>query len=73
MDSALFLSLAGIPHTGPGDAVRIRQATIPLCRTWWGRMICMATVTFDTTKTDIAAIHASIEHSGYKATREVPK
>ena len=32
-----------------------------------------ATVTFDTTKTDIAAIHASIEHSGYKATREVPK
>lgn len=32
-----------------------------------------ATVTFDTTKTDIAAIHESIERSGYKATREVPK
>lgn len=32
-----------------------------------------ATVTFDTTKTDIAAIHESIDRSGYKATREVPK
>lgn len=32
-----------------------------------------ATVTFDTTKTDIAAIHESIGRSGYKATREVPK
>jgi copper chaperone CopZ len=32
-----------------------------------------ATVTFDTTKTDVAAIHASIETSGYKATQEVPK
>jgi copper chaperone CopZ len=32
-----------------------------------------ATVTFDTTKTDISAVHESIEHSGYKATREIPK
>ena len=31
-----------------------------------------ATVTFDTTKTDIAAVHESIEKSGYKATREIP-
>jgi copper chaperone CopZ len=31
-----------------------------------------ATVTFDTTKTDIAAVHESIERSGYKATREIP-
>jgi copper chaperone CopZ len=31
-----------------------------------------ATITFDTTKTDIAAIHEAVEHSGYKATREVP-
>ena len=31
-----------------------------------------ATVTFDTTKTDVAAIHANIEKSGYRATREVP-
>lgn len=30
-----------------------------------------ATVTFDTTKTDLAAIHESIERSGYKATREI--
>jgi copper chaperone len=27
------------------------------------------TVTFDTTKTDIAAIHERVEKSGYKATR----
>jgi copper chaperone CopZ len=32
-----------------------------------------ATVTFDTTKTDMAAIHESIERSGYKATREGQK
>ena len=32
-----------------------------------------ATVTFDTTKADIAGIHESIECSGYKATREIPK
>ena len=32
-----------------------------------------ATVTFDTTKTDIAAIHESIERNGYKATLEIPK
>lgn len=32
-----------------------------------------ATITFDTTKTDIAAIHETIERSGYKATREIPK
>ena len=37
------------------------------------RQHARATVTFDTTKTDIAAIHESIERSGYKATREVPK
>jgi copper chaperone CopZ len=30
-----------------------------------------ATVTFDTTKTDIAAVHESIEHSGYKSTRQI--
>ena len=32
-----------------------------------------ATVAFDTTKTDIAAIHEAIEKSGYKATREISK
>ena len=32
-----------------------------------------ATITFDTTKTDMAAIHEAITHSGYKATREIPK
>ena len=32
-----------------------------------------ATIKFDTTKTNIAAIHETIERSGYKATREVPK
>jgi copper chaperone CopZ len=32
-----------------------------------------ATITFDTTKTDIATIHEAIEKSGYKATREIPK
>lgn len=37
------------------------------------RQNARATVTFDTTKTDIAAIHEAIEHSGYKATREIPK
>lgn len=37
------------------------------------RETARATVTFDTTKTDIAAIHESIERSGYMAKREVPK
>ena len=32
-----------------------------------------ATITFDTTKTDMAAIHETIEKSGYKATREIPR
>ena len=32
-----------------------------------------ATITLDTTKTDMAAIHEAIEKSGYKATREIPK
>ncbi|HTG43085.1 MAG TPA: heavy-metal-associated domain-containing protein [Verrucomicrobiae bacterium] len=32
-----------------------------------------ASVTFDTTKTDMPAIHEAILHSGYKPTREVPK
>ena len=31
-----------------------------------------ATITFDTTKTDAAAIHDAIEKGGYKATREIP-
>ena len=31
-----------------------------------------ATVTFDTTKTDMAAIHEAVGKSGYKATREIP-
>ena len=31
-----------------------------------------ATITFDTTKTDMAAIHEAIGKSGYKATREIP-
>src|SRR5688572_14146891 len=31
-----------------------------------------ATITFDTTKTDMAAIHSAVEQSGYKATKEVP-
>jgi copper chaperone CopZ len=30
-----------------------------------------ATVTFDTTKTDMAAIHEAIEKSGYMPTREI--
>lgn len=32
-----------------------------------------AEITFDTTKTDMAEIHAAIERSGYNATREVSK
>ena len=32
-----------------------------------------ATVTFDTTKTDLAAIREAVEKSGYKATLETPK
>ena len=32
-----------------------------------------AGITFDTTKTDIAAIHEAILQSGYKPTREIPK
>ena len=32
-----------------------------------------ATVTFDTTKTDMPAIHEAILASGYKPTREIPK
>jgi copper chaperone len=32
-----------------------------------------AAITFDTTKTDMPAIHEAILHSGYKATREIPK
>jgi copper chaperone len=32
-----------------------------------------ATVTFDTTKTDIPAIHDAILASGYHPTREIPK
>lgn len=31
-----------------------------------------ATITFDTTKTDMAAIHSAVEHSGYTPTREIP-
>jgi copper chaperone len=31
-----------------------------------------ATITFDTTKTDIAAIHEAVEKGGYKATSEIP-
>jgi copper chaperone CopZ len=37
------------------------------------RSNAQATITFDTTKTDIAAIHERILKSGYKPTREVPK
>ena len=36
------------------------------------RQDARATITFDTTKTDMAAIHNAIEQSGYKATREIP-
>ena len=32
-----------------------------------------ASITFDTTKTDMPAIHEAILRSGYKATREIPK
>ena len=32
-----------------------------------------ATITFDTTKADMAALHEAIEKSGYTATQEVPK
>jgi copper chaperone CopZ len=31
-----------------------------------------ASVTFDTTKTDMPAIHEAILHSGYKPTAEIP-
>jgi copper chaperone len=36
------------------------------------RQEARAEVTFDTTKTDLPAIHEAILRSGYKATREVP-
>jgi copper chaperone CopZ len=32
-----------------------------------------ASITFDTTKTDMPAIHEAILRSGYKPTREIPK
>jgi copper chaperone len=32
-----------------------------------------ASITFDTTKTDLPAIHEAILRSGYKPTREIPK
>lgn len=32
-----------------------------------------ATITFDTTKTDMAAIHEAVLKSGYKPTREIPR
>jgi copper chaperone len=36
------------------------------------RQNARATVTFDTTKTDMAAIHEAVVRAGYKATREIP-
>ena len=37
------------------------------------RQSARAEVTFDTTKTDIAAIHEAILRSGYKPTAEIPR
>ena len=37
------------------------------------RASARASITFDTTKTNMAAIHEAILRSGYKPTREIPK
>ena len=37
------------------------------------RSAAQATITFDTTKTDMPAIHDAVLASGYKPTREVPQ
>jgi copper chaperone len=37
------------------------------------RASARASITFDTTKTNIPAIHETILRSGYKPTREIPK